>query len=402
MEERSHRKSFKRSERANTGKNTYRSAGNSRGRQGGSKSHSEEGRTFHKSNRDDMHKGSKREHGDSERPYETNPGRGNGKQKQSKEQPSHIGRRKSQLREDKPFGSGNRSKNANRRKQDSKEKFSSQPDKRDTSPLTKSRQIDRETLRKSHYSKKKQLEYQLSQPPKDGMLRINKYIANTGICSRREADQYIRDGKITINGKVVSEVGTKVSLKDDVRLEGKRLNPEAKVYLVLNKPKDFVTTMDDPLGRKTVMSLIDNACQERIYPVGRLDRMTTGVLLFTNDGELTKKLTHPKYNKKKIYHVFLDKQLTKSDLDKIARGLELEDGFIQADAVSYVSLEDKKQVGIEIHSGKNRIVRRIFEHLGYRVDKLDRVFFAGITKKNLPRGRWRFLSSQEVKMLQTY
>ncbi|MFA8436262.1 MAG: pseudouridine synthase [Marinifilaceae bacterium] len=240
------------------------------------------------------------------------------------------------------------------------------------------------------------------QPPKDGMVRLNKFIANTGICSRREADQHIAEGRISINGKVVTEVGTKVSLKDDVRMDNKRLTPEAKVYLVLNKPKDFVTTMDDPMGRKTVMSLIENACSERVYPVGRLDRMTTGVLLFTNDGELTKKLTHPSYNKKKIYHVFLNNPISKNELQQIADGFELEDGFIQSDAISYVDPNDKRQVGIEIHSGKNRIVRRIFEHLGYNVDKLDRVFFAGITKKNLPRGRWRFLSADEIKMLQTY
>lgn len=266
----------------------------------------------------------------------------------------------------------------------------------------KKRNLDRETLRKSHYSKKKQLEHHLMQPPKDGMVRLNKFIANTGICSRREADQHIAEGRISINGKVVTEVGTKVSLKDDVRMDNKRLTPEAKVYLVLNKPKDFVTTMDDPMGRKTVMSLIENACSERVYPVGRLDRMTTGVLLFTNDGELTKKLTHPSYNKKKIYHVFLNNPISKNELQQIADGFELEDGFIQSDAISYVDPNDKRQVGIEIHSGKNRIVRRIFEHLGYNVDKLDRVFFAGITKKNLPRGRWRFLSADEIKMLQTY
>ncbi len=185
-------------------------------------------------------------------------------------------------------------------------------------------------------------------------------------------------------------------------IDGNLLQLENKVYLALNKPKDFVTTLDDPLGRKKVVDLIKNACDERVYPVGRLDRMTTGVLLFTNDGELTKRLTHPSYNKKKIYHVFLDKEITQQQLDTIKTGFELEDGFIQADAINYADKTDKKQVGIEIHSGKNRIVRRIFEHLGFVVEKLDRVYFAGITKKNLPRGKWRFLTAEEVLMLKKF
>ena len=261
---------------------------------------------------------------------------------------------------------------------------------------------DRETLRKKHYSKKKQLAHAKMMGPKDGILRLNKYISNTGECSRREADKRIEEGRVTVNGKVVTEVGTKVNLNDEVHMDGKLLQPEAKVYLVLNKPKDFVTTLDDPLGRKTVIDLIKNACTERVYPVGRLDRMTTGVLLFTNDGDLTKRLTHPSYNKKKIYHVFLDRPIAQEELDMIAKGLELEDGFIQSDAISYADPKDKKQVGIEIHSGKNRIVRRIFEHLGYTVEKLDRVFFAGITKKNVPRGKWRFLTEEEVRMLKNF
>jgi 23S rRNA pseudouridine2605 synthase len=185
-------------------------------------------------------------------------------------------------------------------------------------------------------------------------------------------------------------------------MDGKQLEAEAKVYLVLNKPKDFVTTLDDPLGRKTVMDLIRHACPERIYPVGRLDRMTTGVLIFTNDGDLTKRLTHPSYNKKKIYHVFLDRPISQEELDQVIAGLELEDGEIKADAISFTSETDKTQVGIEIHSGRNRIVRRIFEHLGYEIEKLDRVLFAGITKKNIPRGKWRFLSEKEVNMLKIY
>ena len=231
---------------------------------------------------------------------------------------------------------------------------------------------------------------------------MNKFISNTGACSRREADNRIADGRITVNGKIVIEVGTKVNIKDAVCMDGIELQAEAKVYLVLNKPKDFVTTLDDPMGRKTVLDLIRHACSERVYPVGRLDRMTTGVLLFTNDGDLTKRLTHPSYNKKKIYHVFLDREITQEELDQVSAGLELEDGEIKADAISFADSEDKKQVGIEIHSGRNRIVRRIFEHLGYEVEKLDRVFFAGITKKNIPRGKWRFLSQKEIQMLKIY
>ncbi len=261
---------------------------------------------------------------------------------------------------------------------------------------------DKESLQKRHYSKKKQLEHAKMMGPKDGILRLNKFIANSGECSRREADARIAEGRVTVNGEVVTEVGTKVNLKDKVCMDGVLLQPESKVYLVLNKPKDFVTTLDDPMGRKTVIDLIKHACTERVYPVGRLDRMTTGVLLFTNDGDLTKRLTHPSYNKKKIYHVFLDREISQEELDMIAKGLELEDGFIKSDAISFADPKDKKQVGIEIHSGKNRIVRRIFEHLGYKVEKLDRVFFAGITKKNIPRGKWRFLTAEEVRMLKLF
>jgi len=230
-------------------------------------------------------------------------------------------------------------------------------------------------------------------------IRLNKYIAHAGVCSRREADKLIATGLISVNGKVVTEVGTKIDPADDVRYNGERLGNERKVYLLLNKPKDYVTTVDDPHAKKTVMELVDRACKERIYPVGRLDRNTTGVLLFTNDGELTRKLTHPSFNKKKVYHVFLDKNLQHSDLNKIAEGLELDDGFIQPDAIAYASQDNKREIGLEIHSGKNRIVRRIFEHLGYKVTKLDRVYFAGLTKKDLPRGRWRFLTDKEIKTL---
>ncbi len=230
-------------------------------------------------------------------------------------------------------------------------------------------------------------------------LRLNKYLANAGVCSRREADEHIAAGAVKVNGVVVTELGTKVTRKDQVTFNDQPVSLERKVYVLLNKPKDTVTTSDDPQGRQTVMDLVRNASRERIYPVGRLDRNTTGVLLLTNDGDLASKLTHPKYIKKKIYHVWLDKDVSETDLARIAAGVELEDGPIHADAIAYANEEDKNQVGIEIHSGKNRIVRRIFEHLGYRVVKLDRVYFAGLTKKNLPRGRWRHLTQQEVTML---
>jgi len=233
----------------------------------------------------------------------------------------------------------------------------------------------------------------------DEKIRLNRFLSNSGVCSRREADTYISTGCVSVNGKIVSELGTKVSLNDDVRFSGQQLNPQRKVYLVLNKPKGYVTTTDDPQERKTVMDLIKDACNERVYPVGRLDRETTGVLLFTNDGDVAKKLTHPSFSKKKVYHVFLDKPLTKNDLLAIAKGVELEDGFIAADAINYTSEEDKKEIGIEIHSGKNRIVRRLFAHFGYEVMKLDRVLFAGLTKKNLPKGKWRFLTQSEINQL---
>mgnify|MGYP001815389634 FL=1 len=235
--------------------------------------------------------------------------------------------------------------------------------------------------------------------PSGDQVRLNKYIAAAGICSRREADQLISAGLITVNGRSVTELGSKVNPGDEVKYNGERIRTERKVYLVLNKPKDYVTTTDDPKERKTVMLLIRDACSERVYPVGRLDRNTTGVLLFTNDGELAKKMTHPSSNKKKIYHVFLNKAISAGDMKKLAEGITLDDGFIQPDALSYASSENKREVGLEIHSGKNRIVRRMFEALGYRVDKLDRVYFGGLTKKNLPRGKWRLLTDKEVNML---
>jgi len=230
-------------------------------------------------------------------------------------------------------------------------------------------------------------------------IRLNRFIANAGVCSRREADKFIEAGLVTINGKTVTELGVKVKPNDEVRFDGRKLNAEKKVYLLLNKPKDFVTTTDDPHADKTVMDLVRNACVERIYPVGRLDKNTTGLLLFTNDGDMSKKLTHPSHNMKKVYQVSLNKPLTKKHMVEIADGIELEDGIIAADAISYIQGQNKTEIGIEIHSGRNRIVRRIFESLGYRVKKLDRVYFAGLTKKNLPRGKFRFLSPKEIQFL---
>ena len=249
------------------------------------------------------------------------------------------------------------------------------------------------------YSMKKQIEYRETHTDPDEPIRLNKYLANAGVCSRREADSFIEAGVVKVNGEVVTELCTKVKRSDVVLFHDQQVNIEKKVYVLLNKPKDYVTTSDDPQNRKTVMDLVKGACRERIYPVGRLDRNTTGVLLLTNDGELATKLTHPQYLKKKIYHVFLDKNVSAADMRQIAEGIELDDGEIHADAIEYASETDRKQVGIEIHSGRNRIVRRIFEHLGYKVIRLDRVYFAGLTKKNVRRGDWRFLTEQEVNML---
>lgn len=232
----------------------------------------------------------------------------------------------------------------------------------------------------------------------DGKIRLNKYIANSGICSRREADEYIAAGVVSVNGQIITEMGYKVNPGDEVKFHDKPIRSEKMVYVLLNKPKDFLTTTNDDRDRKTVMNLVKDAGRERIYPVGRLDRATTGVLLLTNDGDLTKKLTHPSHEIKKIYQVELDKSLKPSDLEKIKDGIELEDGVAEVDEIIY-SGDSKKVLGIELHSGKNRIVRRIFEALDYRVVKLDRVYFAGLTKKDLQRGRWRFLTEMEVNML---
>ena len=249
------------------------------------------------------------------------------------------------------------------------------------------------------YSLKKRIEYKEENFDPNEPLRLNKFLANAGVCSRREADEFIQAGVVTVNGEVVTELGTKILRTDEVKFHDAPVTLEKKVYVLLNKPKDYVTTSDDPQQRKTGMDLVKDVCPERIYPVGRLDRNTTGVLLLTNDGDLASKLTHPKFLKKKVYHVHLDKNLTAHDMEQIREGVTLEDGEIKADALEYADDRDKAQVGIEIHSGKNRIVRRIFESLGYRVTKLDRVQFAGLTKKNLRRGDWRFLTEKEVDML---
>lgn len=262
--------------------------------------------------------------------------------------------------------------------------------------------------RKKSFSKQKPV-FNKSKPGKgkstveatdwDEPVRLNKYLSNAGICSRRDADNLIKAGDVTVNGKVVTELGVKVSPKDDVQYKKKKVVREKKVYILLNKPKDVVTTVRDKHADKTVLDIVKNACEERIYPVGRLDKNTTGVLLLTNDGELTTQLTHPSYNKKKIYHVHLNKNLTKADMIKIVDGVKIDEELISADEINYVDENDKTQVGIEIHSGQNRIVRRIFESLDYKVKKLDRVYFAGLTKKNLPRGKFRSLTPVEISML---
>ncbi len=252
---------------------------------------------------------------------------------------------------------------------------------------------------KANHTEKGEVENNQNQGA-NSLTRLNKFIANAGVCSRREADKLIASGMIKVNGVTVSEMGQKVGAGDKVEFDGNILQQERKHYLLLNKPKGFITTTDDPYERKTVMSLIKNACTARLYPVGRLDMATTGLLLFTNDGELAKKLIHPKHSVKKIYHVVLDKKLTKNDMVKISEGIELEDGPIKVDDIAYVSgAENKKEVGVQLHSGRNRIIRRLFEVLGYRVVRLDRVSFAGLTKKDIPRGKWRHLTQKEISYL---
>jgi 23S rRNA pseudouridine2605 synthase len=287
-------------------------------------------------------------------------------------------------------------KSADRRASAPKTRIRKGADKKSISPNTEN--LHKNTERKVIGRKRTSRE-----TPKTGheseLIRLNKYLASTGICSRREADELITAGLVSINGKLITELGVKVSPGDQVKYNGETLREEKKVYILLNKPKDYVTTVEDPHAKKTVLDLVKGACKERIYPVGRLDRNTTGVLLLTNDGDITKRLTHPRFEKLKIYHVYLNKNIKPGDMEKISTGITLEDGFIKADKVSYADPVDKTQVGIEIHSGRNHIVRRIFEHLEYEIVKLDRVYFAGLTKKNLHRGEWRFLSEKEISML---
>jgi 23S rRNA pseudouridine2605 synthase len=248
--------------------------------------------------------------------------------------------------------------------------------------------------------KKGPLTARLAANPNDDTIRLNKFISNAGVCSRREADELIKAGAVTVNGKVITEMGYKIQRTDLVNYGGQGLKPQKQIYILLNKPKDYITTSDDPQERRTVLELIKGACKERVYPVGRLDRNTTGLLLLTNDGELTDKITHPSFKQKKIYHVELDKPVKKEHLKAIEAGIELEDGHIKVDEINYVEDSDsKKEIGITLHSGRNRIVRRIFEHFDYKVKKLDRVYFAGLTKKDLARGRWRFLTPMEINML---
>lgn len=259
-----------------------------------------------------------------------------------------------------------------------------------------------ETRKRNHpFSKKEKKPLaQAVEKKSQELIRLNKYIANAGVCSRRDADKLIESGLIQVNGETIKDLGTKIASTDEVKYENRILQIEKKFYVLLNKPKGYITTTDDPHDRKTVMFLTQNACKERIYPVGRLDKNTTGLLLLTNDGDLAKKLTHPKHQIKKIYHVVTDKNLIRNDFTKIEQGITLEDGEIKVDKIAYVSPElTKKEVGIEIHSGKNRIIRRLFESLGYKVVKLDRVSFAGLTKKDVPRGKWRYLAENEVGYL---
>ncbi|MBQ7221969.1 MAG: rRNA pseudouridine synthase [Bacteroidales bacterium] len=278
-------------------------------------------------------------------------------------------------------------------------KRSDAPQKKSYSPTKKFS----DTKRKPTFNKrtvKKSKPTRLENGDDDGLVRLNKYIANSGVCSRREADTFIKTGLVTVNGKIVTDMGVKVdSVKDEIKFNGERLKGEKPVYIVMNKPKDYVTTLSDSHAANLVIDLISKEkCPERIFPVGRLDKATTGVLMFTNDGKMAEKLTHPAYQVRKIYQVTLDKNLKKADFDAILEGFTLYDGEIHADALSYIE-GDQKEVGIEIHSGRNRIVRRIFEHLGYKVKKLDRVYFAGLTKKNLKRGQWRFLTEKEINLL---
>ncbi len=287
----------------------------------------------------------------------------------------------------------NRTNKPNNKKGPSK-RFEKKPTRKNFNKSNKFDKASNNKWSKGKYSKKNKSEKQ-----EDEKIRLNKFIANAGICSRREADKYIRAGVVTVNGKVITELGYKVNPNDDVRFGGERIKPEKKMYVLLNKPKGYTTTTEDPHAQKTVMQLIEKCCKERVYPVGRLDKDTTGLLLFTNDGELAKKLTHPSHNIEKVYVVTLDKNFKTTDFDKLVEGFDLEDGYISVDAASYLDPDEKSRIIIQIHSGRNRIVRRMMEHLGYKVKRLDRVKFAGLTKRGLKRGYWRHLTPKEVSFL---
>jgi len=325
-----------------------------------------------------------------------------------------VGEGRKQKAERKPYsrketlvGEGRKQK-AESRREKGERKFETENRKFETRNPRKRRDITAESeilseivetrRREGRSSPKKQKILSLEHEEKYGPIRLNKYISNSGICSRRDADMLIQTGAIRVNGQIVTELGTKVMPTDEVRYGDRILQREKPVYLLLNKPKDYITTMEDERDRKHVMELVRGACKERIYPVGRLDKNTTGLLLFTNDGEMTKKLTHPKHEIRKIYYVELNKNLTAADFEKIASGIELSDGEIKVDEIAYTG-ETKREIGITLHSGKNRIVRRIFEKLGYEIMKLDRVVFAGLTKKDLPRGKYRFLTEPEINIL---
>lgn len=315
----------------------------------------------------------------------------------------HDGDEKKSFRDkDKPYKSFDRDKKSDKpykkRDDDSGEKSEYGEKKKHHHSDKKHHDRGYKKTHKKHHKKHSDSETVHVSKHEDGSMRLNKYLANAGVSSRREADELIKAGAVTVNGKVVTEMGFRVMPTDKINYGGETLRNEKKVYLILNKPKDYLTTTDDPRDRRTVMELIKDAGRERVYPVGRLDRNTTGLLLFTNDGDLATKLMHPKHGIKKVYHVLLNKNMKPDDYAQLHEGVELEDGFIKPDDASFIT-DNKKEIGIEIHSGKNRIVRRIFEHLGYEVIKLDRVVFAGLTKKDLPRGKWRFLNTKEIGYL---
>lgn len=337
----------------------------------------------------------------SDTPYEKvtpTPGQGSqrpfGRNDYNNNNRSNNNNRGGQRPYNKPFNKGGNNFKRNNRREDEGHYRDMTPEQVQKEKDKNSRRYQKYLEWKARFAARPPKVYTL--PTESDDVRLNKFLANAGVASRREADKIIQDGRVTINDQVVTTLGTRVRQGDIVKYNGTLVNREKPIYLLLNKPKDSICTMDDPEGRNTVMELVKGATDERIFPVGRLDRNTTGLLLFTNDGDLAQKLTHPKFNIRKIYLAVLDKRLKPKHMEKIHSGFELEDGFIKADAISFVDNEDQKQVGIELHSGRNRIVHRIFKHFGYKVDKLDRAYYAGLTKKDLKRGQWRFLSEKEV------